>query len=57
VSDFARQAAQRTSAETQVIHLALADQRALAEALADPPEPAPALQRAREAHRRLIAGT
>jgi uncharacterized protein (DUF1778 family) len=60
VSDFvaaARRAAQRTSAETQVIHLALADQRALAEALDDPPKPAPTLRRARKAHRRLIAET
>jgi len=43
--------------EVQVVHLALADQRALAEALDDPPKPAPALWRAREAHRRLIVGT
>jgi uncharacterized protein (DUF1778 family) len=61
VSDFvvtaARQAAQRTIAETQVIHLALADQCALAEALGDPPKPAPALRRARKAHRRLIGRT
>ncbi len=59
VSDFvvaaARQAAQRTIAETQVIRLALADQRALAEALGTPPKPKPALRRARTAHRRLIA--
>lgn len=59
VSDFvvaaAREAAQRTIAETQVLHLSLADQRALAEALITPPKPAPALRRARAAHRRLIA--
>jgi uncharacterized protein (DUF1778 family) len=61
VSDFvvaaARQAAQRTIAETHVLHLALADQQALAEALAEPPKPASALRRARTAHRRLIAAT
>jgi uncharacterized protein (DUF1778 family) len=61
VSDFvvaaARQAAQRTIAETQVLHLALADQQALAAALGTPPKPAPALRRARAAHRRLIAAT
>ena len=61
VTDFvvtaARQAAQRTIGEAQVFRLALADQRALADALADPPKPAPALRRARKAHRRLIAGT
>jgi uncharacterized protein (DUF1778 family) len=61
VSDFvvaaARQAAQRTVAETHVLRLALADQKALAEALGRPPKPAPALRRARTAHRRLIATT
>jgi uncharacterized protein (DUF1778 family) len=51
----ARQAAQRTIAEAHVLHLALADQRALANALDAPPKPAPALRRARTAHRRLIA--
>jgi uncharacterized protein (DUF1778 family) len=61
VSDFvaaaAREAAQRTIADTQVLHLALADQRALAAALGKPPKPKPALRRARTAHRRLIAAT
>jgi uncharacterized protein (DUF1778 family) len=61
VSDFvvtaAYQAAQRTIAETQVIHIALADQQALAAALSTPPKPVPALRRARTAHRRLIAAT
>jgi uncharacterized protein (DUF1778 family) len=61
VSDFvvaaARQAAQRTIAETHVLRLALADQQALAAALAAPPKPAAALRRARTAHRRLIAAT
>jgi uncharacterized protein (DUF1778 family) len=59
VSDFvvtaARQAAQRTIAETQIIRLSLAHQQELADALASPPKPAPALlRRARTAHRRLI---
>ena len=61
VSDFvvaaAREAAQRTIAETQIIRLSVADQRTLAEALANPPKPAAALRRARAAHRRLIAAT
>ena len=61
VSDFviaaALQAAQRTIAETQVLRLSLADQRALAEALAAPPKPALAVRRARTPHRRLIAKT
>ena len=61
VSDFvvaaAREAAQRIIAETHVLRLALADQRALADALGAPPKPTPALRRARTAHRRLIAAT
>jgi uncharacterized protein (DUF1778 family) len=63
VSDFvvtaARQAAQRAIAATQVIHLALANRRALAEALGDPPKPAPALRRGQGAsppHRRDAEG-
>ena len=58
VSDFvvaaAREAAQRTIAETQIIRLSVADQQTLAETLARPAKPAPALRRARAAHRRLI---
>jgi uncharacterized protein (DUF1778 family) len=57
VVDAAQKAAQRTIAETQIIRLSVADQRRLAEALARPPKPAPALRRARAAHRRLIAAT
>jgi uncharacterized protein (DUF1778 family) len=61
VSDFvvtaARQAAQRTIAETQIIRLSLAHQQELADALASPAKPAPALRRARTAHRRLIVAT
>jgi uncharacterized protein (DUF1778 family) len=58
VSDFivaaAQEAAHRTIAEAQVIRLSVADQRAFAEAILNPPSPAPALIRAAEAHRRLI---
>jgi uncharacterized protein (DUF1778 family) len=61
VSDFvvaaAREAAQRTIAGTHVLRLTPADQQALADALGTPPKPAPALWRARTAHRRLIAAT
>jgi uncharacterized protein (DUF1778 family) len=61
VSDFvvtaARQAAQRTIAETQIIRLSLAHQQELAVALAGPAKPAPALRRARKAHRRLVVAT
>ena len=58
VSDFvvaaAREAAQRTIEETQIIRLSVEDQRTLAESVLNPPKPAPALRRARELHRRLI---
>lgn len=58
VSDFvvaaARDAAQRTIAETHIIRLAAEDQRRFAEALLNPPPLAPAMERARDAHARLI---
>jgi uncharacterized protein (DUF1778 family) len=58
VSDFvvaaAQEAAQRTIAETQVIRLAVEDQRVLAQALAEPPAPNTALRRAKDTHRRII---
>ena len=58
ISDFvvaaAQEAAHRAIAEAQLIRLSVEDQRLFAELLLDPPEPAPALERAREAHARLI---
>jgi uncharacterized protein (DUF1778 family) len=58
LSDFvvaaAQQAAHRTIEETEIIRLSVEDQRLLAEALLNPPEPAPALVRAAEHHRRLV---
>jgi len=61
VSDFvvaaAQEAANRTIEETQIIRLSVEDQRALAEAILDPPEPAPALVRAAEHYRRLVQGS
>lgn len=58
LSDFvvsaAQEAAEKTIAETQIIRLSVADQRLLSEALLNPPEPTPALRRARDAHRRLV---
>jgi uncharacterized protein (DUF1778 family) len=50
----AHEAARRTIAETDVIRLAVEDQRRFAEAILDPPEPAPALRRALAHHRRLV---
>jgi uncharacterized protein (DUF1778 family) len=61
VSDFvvaaAQEAAERTIEQTQIIRLSVADQRAFAEAIIDPPPPSPALIRAAEAHSRLIRET
>lgn len=58
VSDFvvaaAQEAAEKTVAETQIVRLSVADQRAFADAIACAPEPAPALKRAKERHRRLV---
>jgi uncharacterized protein (DUF1778 family) len=58
VSDFvvaaAHEAAQKAIAENQIICLSIDDQRAFAQSLVNPPEPAPALRRARDIHRRLV---
>ena len=54
VVDAARLAAERTIAETQIIRLSLADQERVAALLTNPPKAAPALDRAMDAHRRLI---
>lgn len=58
VSDFvvaaAQEAANRTIEATQMIRLSVEDQRAFAEAILNPPEPAPALRRAFRRHRELI---
>jgi uncharacterized protein (DUF1778 family) len=58
LSDFvvaaAQEAAEKAIAETQIIRISVADQQQLAEALLNPPEPVPALRRARDAHRRLV---
>lgn len=54
VVDAARVAAERTIAETQIIRLSLADQEQLADLLSRPPKTSPGLERAFEAHRRLI---
>jgi uncharacterized protein (DUF1778 family) len=58
VSDFVVAAAQkeayRTIEETQIIRLSVDDQRRFAELIVDPPDASPALERAREAHTRLI---
>jgi uncharacterized protein (DUF1778 family) len=58
VSDFVNTAAQeianRVIEETQIIRLSVADQRLIAEAILNPPEPSPGLRRAFESRRRLL---
>jgi len=58
ISDFvvaaAQEAAARAIEATQIIRLAIEDQRAVAEAIFNPPSPSPGLIRAAEAHRSLI---
>lgn len=58
VSEFvvaaAREAANRTIEQTQIIRLSVADQRAFAEAILNPPLPGEALRRAADAYRRHL---
>jgi uncharacterized protein (DUF1778 family) len=58
VSDFvvaaAQEAAARTIEATQIVRLSVEDQRALADAILDPPPPAPALLRAARAYETLV---
>ncbi|RWM31883.1 DUF1778 domain-containing protein [Mesorhizobium sp.] len=58
VSDFvvtaAQEAAQRTIEETAIIRLSMEDQRALVEAILNPPEPSEALRKAADAYKRLV---
>ncbi|RWF49341.1 MULTISPECIES: DUF1778 domain-containing protein [unclassified Mesorhizobium] len=58
VSDFvvaaAQEAAQRTIEETAIIRLSIEDQRALVEAILDPPEPNEALRKAADAYKRVV---
>lgn len=58
VSDYvvaaAQEAAKKTIEETHLIRLLAEDQRRFVDLLLDPPPPAPALLRAKEAHTRMI---
>jgi uncharacterized protein (DUF1778 family) len=60
VSDFvvaaAQDAAQRTIEETHIIRLSVEDQRRFVDLLLNPPPLSPALERARDAHKRLAIG-
>lgn len=59
ISDFVVAAAQaeanRTIEEAQIIRLSVEDQRHFADTLLAPPPLTPAMERARERHKRLIA--
>ncbi|HTT78749.1 MAG TPA: DUF1778 domain-containing protein [Stellaceae bacterium] len=61
VSDFvvaaAQEAAHRTIEETQIIRLSVEDQRALADAILNPPPLAPAMERAIERYRKLVTAS
>ena len=50
----ARAAARATIAQTEVLHLTRDSAQVFAALLADPPAPAPAMERARTHHERLI---
>ncbi len=50
----ASEAARKTIEDMEIIRLSAEDQVRVAEAILDPPDPAPALARAFERHRRLV---
>jgi len=50
----AREAAQRTIEEAEILRLSAADQKRFAQALLDPPAPNAALRRAARRHRELF---
>jgi uncharacterized protein (DUF1778 family) len=58
VSDFvvaaAQEAAHRTIEDVQIIRLSVEDQKVFAEAILNPPEPAPPLSRAFRRHREMV---
>jgi uncharacterized protein (DUF1778 family) len=56
VVDAAREAAHRTIEETNIIRLSLEDQHRFVDLLINPPAPTPALERAAQAHAKLIQG-
>ena len=61
VSDFvvsaAQEVAHRTIEEIQIIRLSVEDQRAFAEAVLNPPPLTPAMERAIERYRKVIAAS
>lgn len=59
LSDFlvgaAQEAARRTIEQAQIIRLSIDEQQRFASLLLDPPDLAPAMKRAAQAHKKLIA--
>lgn len=59
ISDFvvtaAQEVARKTIEDAHIIRLSVSDQRRLVDSLLHPPKPTPALKRAAQAHKRLIA--
>ena len=51
----ASEAARKTIEDMEIIRLSAADQARLAEAVLDPPDPAPALVRALKSHSRMVS--
>ena len=57
IVDAAQEAAHKTIEETTIIRLSVEDQRLIAEAILNPPEPNEALRRALRRHRELFGKT
>ena len=57
VVSVAHAAARRTIEDAEVVRLSVEDSRRFAEAVLAPPEPAPALRRAFQHHRRLVSSS
>jgi uncharacterized protein (DUF1778 family) len=54
IVDAAREAAEKTIEQTEIIRLSPADQRCIAEAIISPPPISPALERAFKRHSELV---
>ena len=57
VVSTAHAAARRTIEDAEVVRLSVEDARRFADAVLTPPEPAPALRRAFQHHRRLVSSS
>jgi uncharacterized protein (DUF1778 family) len=57
IASAAEDAAKNSIDEVQILRLSVADQRAFVEAILSPPPLAPAMERAVERHRKLVAAS